>query len=220
MLKKIYKTGVAHPAVFSDVLMPIIAGSLKDTHREVLDPFAGVGKVHELRDLVDWEMHTVGIEIEPEWATIHPDTFIGDAHDLPFRDREFDAVVTSPCYGNRFADSHDAKDGSVRRSYTHDIGRKLHANNSGHMQWGDKYREFHEQAWAEIVRVLDDRLVLNISDHIRNGERQYVSMWHTNVLANLGLTLKQQTPVQTRRMKAGANSQQRVDHELVMVFDR
>jgi len=197
MLKKIYKTGVAHPAVFSDVLMPIIAGSLKDTHREVLDPFAGVGKVHELRDLVDWEMHTVGIEIEPEWATIHPDTFIGDAHD-----------------------SHDAKDGSVRRSYTHDIGRKLHANNSGHMQWGDKYREFHEQAWAEIVRVLDDRLVLNISDHIRNGERQYVSMWHTNVLANLGLTLRQQTPVQTRRMKAGANSQQRVDHELVMVFDR
>lgn len=222
MLKKIYSTGVAHPAPFSDVILPVLANSLEPRHSKILDPFAGVGRIHELQDMVDWDLHTVGVEIEPEWATIHPYTIVADALSLPFRDYEFDAIVVSPSYGNRFADSHIAKDGSVRRSYTHDIGRQLHDNNSGHMQWGDQYRDFHRAAWQESIRVLSNegRFVLNISDHIRGGEHQYVSMWHINVLLELGLNMVQQTPVQTRRMKAGANRNHRVDHELVVVFDK
>jgi tRNA G10 N-methylase Trm11 len=222
MLKKIYHTGVAHPAPYSDVILPVLIDALDRRHRKVLDPFAGTGRIHELRDAVDWDLHTVGVEIEPEWAAIQPDTIVGNALDLPFKDHEFDAICTSPCYGNRFADSHVAKDDSVRRSYTHDIGRQLHKNNSGHMQWGDQYRDFHTAAWQESIRVLSHggRFVLNISDHIRGGEHMYVSMWHINLLLESGLDMVKQTPVQTRRMRAGANSKFRVDHELVVVFDK
>lgn len=46
-------------------------------------------------------------------------TVIGDATRLPFDNRMFDAVITSPTYGNRMADHHDAQDGSKRITYRH-----------------------------------------------------------------------------------------------------
>ena len=48
------------------------------------------------------------------------------------------------------------------------------------MQWGDAYRSFHVKAWREAWRVLrpGGRFVLNIKDHIRNGERMPVTDWH------------------------------------------
>ncbi len=136
-------------------------------------------------------METIGVEIEPEWASLNKRTVVGNALALSFGDGDFDAVVTSPTYGNRLADSHNAKDGSLRRSYTHDLGRKLSGDNSGSMHWGDEYREFHHRAWTEAARVLrpGGRLVLNISDHIRKGRRQYVSSWHVETLISLGLAL-------------------------------
>jgi tRNA G10 N-methylase Trm11 len=83
---------------------------------------------------------------------------------LPFADASIDAIVTSPTYGNRLADHHRASDPLLRRSYTHDLGRPLHSENSGAMQWGDAYRAFHRRAWAEAVRVLKPggRFVLNV----------------------------------------------------------
>lgn len=74
---------------------------------EVCDPMAGVGGVHALAcDTVT----TTGIELEPEWAEAHPDTAVGDALALPFGQWTFDAIVVSPSYGNRMADSHDAQE--------------------------------------------------------------------------------------------------------------
>jgi SAM-dependent methyltransferase len=198
--KRLYATGVAHPAPFSDRIMPVLASMLDERHEQVLDPFAGIGRIHELPDLVDWEMDTVGVEIEPEWADLHERTIVGNALALDFQDGVFDAVVTSPTYGNRLADSHNARDGSLRRSYTHDLGRKLSPENSGSMHWGDEYRQFHQTAWSEARRVLrvGGRLVLNISDHIRRGEQQYVS---------------------SPRHREGANAHLRVPAELVLAFD-
>lgn len=112
--KKLYD-GVAHPAIFSDAILPVLARMLGPEHRRVLDPFAGVGRIHELRGLVDWELVTIGVEIEPEWATVHTDTQVGNALALPFASGVFDAVITSPTYGNRLAD-HRARDGSYRHS--------------------------------------------------------------------------------------------------------
>lgn len=220
--KKIYPTGVAHPAVFSDPILPVLSGMLESEHKTVLDPFAGIGRVHELNDLVEWDLSTVGVELEPEWADLHPDTLVGDALSLPFADESFDAVVTSPTYGNRLADSHDAQDGSVRRSYTHDLGRQLSEDNSGAIQWGSRYRDFHIAAWLEAKRVLrpDGRLVLNISDHIRQKRRQYVSSWHAEALMFIGFALVDAARVETRRLRSGAHSSVRVRSEMVLTFDK
>lgn len=93
--------------------MPVLQAAVPpERYPFVLDPFAGVGKIHTL------ENHTSGIELEPEWAAQAPInkgiTIVGDALE---RMREwatfyvgFDAVVTSPTYGNRMADHHDAKE--------------------------------------------------------------------------------------------------------------
>lgn len=220
-VKKLYETGVAHPAVFSSAILPALAGLLGPEHKRVLDPFAGVGRVHELPGMVEWEMRTWGVELEPEWARLHPGTQVGNALDLPFDEGWFDAVVTSPTYGNRLADHHNARDGSLRRSYTHDLGRKLSEDNSGVLHWGPQYREFHERAWRETARVLraGGRLLLNISDHIRRGRRQYVASWHTQTLLEMGFALVDAARVVTPRLRAGANGQSRVSAELVLAFD-
>jgi SAM-dependent methyltransferase len=208
-------TGVRHPAPYSSGLLPVFVELLEGFDR-VLDPFAGTGRVHEL-DGHD----TVGVELEPEWAALHPRTIVGNALALPFDDQSFDAVVTSPTYGNRFADHHEARDGSERRSYTHDLGRTLHADNSGAMQWGAQYRDVHERAWLEVVRVLrpGGRFVLNISDHYRGGRRQPVSAWHVDTVLRLGLRLVDIVPVPTARMRHGDNAE-RVVVEYVFAFGR
>lgn len=219
--KKLYATGVAHPAPFSSPILPVLGELLEPEHVRILDPFAGVGRIHELPEHVDWEIETVGIEIEPEWADLHDRTLLGNALDLPFGADEFDAVVTSPTYGNRLADHHTARDESVRRSYTHDLGRKLSDDNSGKMHWGPKYRDFHQKAWTEARRVLrpGGRLVLNISDHIGNKRRQHVLSWHTECLLGLGFVLVDSSRVKTRRFRAGSNASARVASELVLAFD-
>lgn len=211
-------SGLSHPARYSDDLLPHFAELLAGCVH-VLDPFAGTGKIHELQ--ADG-FKTVGIEIEPEWANLHPDTTVGSALALPFADDSFDAICTSPTYGNRLADSHNASDPHLRRSYTHDLGRTLHEENSGAMQWGLDYQAFHEKAWAEAVRVLraGGVFVLNIKDHIRNGAWQDVAGWHMATLCDLGLTVFAVRPVVTGHLRQGANATVRVPAELVIAFDK
>lgn len=204
-----------HPAKFSDEILPIIDRLLGDAEM-VLDPFAGVGRIHELN------RETVGIEIEPEWALQHPRTFIGNALKLPFPDETFDAIATSPCYGNRMADHHDAKDGSRRITYRHLLGRPLHPDNSGKLQWGDAYRAFHLKAWAEAVRVLkrNGRFVLNISNHIRANKEQLVTEWHSGVLGGMGLSVEEIVTVKTPRLRFGQNHEARPTREFVILFKK
>lgn len=73
----------------------------------VLDPFAGIGRIHDLPARM---ADTIGVELEPEWAACRSRTIVGDATALPFGDASFDAVITSPCYGNRVSDHHEARD--------------------------------------------------------------------------------------------------------------
>jgi len=212
--------GVHHPAPYSKVLLPVIAAKLTAGWR-VLDPFAGTGRIHDLRDLI--AIQTVGIEIEREWAALHPDTVLGSALALPFPDGVFDAIVTSPCYGNRMADNYNAKDPESRRSYRSDLGHALHRDSSAGLQWGDAYRGFHRRAWDEAIRVLrpEGRFVLNIKDHIRNGTLQRVSAWHVETLSQtLDLDPDLSQTVRTRSMRAGQNRAARVPHESVFVFTK
>lgn len=215
------QTSPQHPAPFSEPILDTIVSILRHypQHRRVLDPFAGTGRVHRLHD--ELGLDTVGIELEPEWADMHPRTMQGDARWLPFPAGSFDAIVTSPVYGNRMSDHHDAKDASRRYTYRHRLGRPLTDGNAGMLQWGRRYRDFHREVWVEALRMLrpGGLFVLNISDHVRKGERQRVALWHCATLETLGAIQRDSRWVVTRRQRHGANGELRVDAEQVAVFE-
>lgn len=133
------------------------------------------------------------------------------------------------CYGNRMADSHDARDASERRTYKHKLGRDPNRESSATLQWGTEYRDFHRRAWREAIRMMrpprDRKLgsdgawfYLNISDHVRGRERQFVADWHVAVLLNAGLSLVRAVEIATPRMGFGENRDERVEAEQVYVF--
>lgn len=271
-----------HPAKFTDSILATLAQVVDEyPHRQrgavrVLDPFAGVGRVHELERMCDRDVDTLGVELMPKWAATHVRTMRGDATMLP-RDwtGRFDLVVTSPCYGNRFADHHEATDTcktckgtgytkpigddgmiqvdpthrvpkryahearcakcdgtgiSSRRSYRHDYeasGGDFLADapieqNAGAMHWGDDYRALHERAWSEVRRVLRPRgrFVLNIKDHIKDGERVHVARWHKRTAVALGFVEVETWQIDVNGLGHGAHRDARVDHEYVYVLEK
>lgn len=199
-----------HPAKFSDPILDAVAALVGDV-RPLLDPFAGVGRIHELGGA------TIGVELEAPWAGQHPRTIRGNALALPFAPRTIPAAATSPVYGNRFSDHHNARDPSTRRSYTHDLRTMtgdrtytLHPDNAGTLPFGPKYWRLHERAWAELARVLEPGapFVLNVSDfYRRKTERVPVCAWHRGALAALGFTLEHTERVATARLRMGENTQ-------------
>lgn len=214
---------VKHPAKFSKVILDNIDALVikYNISGKILDPFAGVGK---LADIIPHENLWLN-EIEPEWLYQAPDDcnlVNGDALNMLFSNEFFDAIITSPSYGNRMADKHEAKDDSRRMTYKHTLGRELSPNNSGGLQWGKKYRQFHIDAWNESFRVLkhDGYFILNISNHIRKGKIIPVTGFHFQTLLDLGLRLVEKVDVSTPRMRMGENNSLRVDHESILVFKK
>lgn len=213
-----------HPAKYTDKFIPIFAEKLKG-RKNVLDPFAGTCKISEIKNF-GYDGKIFCNELEPEWAEIglgKVDSInVGDAECLPYRDGFFDAVCTSPTYGNRMADHHEAKDGSRRNTYRHAMGRPLNGENTGKMQWGKQYREKHEKIWSEIYRVLDQGglLIVNIKNHIRKGEEVDVSGWHKEALLKIGFILVEELNVEVSGLGFGANATKRVPYEKIYIFSR
>lgn len=204
-----------HPARFSAAVLVAIKNWLPEAGI-VLDPFAGVGTVHTL------DRNSIGIEIEPEWARQHPRNVIGNALRLPLRNGSVDCVVTSPVFGNWCSDHHEARDGSKRITYRHCLGRPLSRGSSAGMQWGKKYRHFHLYAWREVKRILrrGGLFILNVSDHIRRGERQHVTTCHKWMIRSFGFVAVGEERVPTPRMRFGRNGEKRVGYESVIIFKR
>lgn len=207
---------IKHPAKYNDSFLPIFADMLKGRKR-VLDPFAGTGKIFSL---LEWlpEIKIEAIEIEKEWCSLDNRITLGNALSLPYPDNYFDAVVTSPTFGNRMADT--LLDDYKRITYTAALGRKLHKDNSGSLQWGIKYRDFHRKAWKEVKRVLQNNgsFILNIKNHIRKGVEQKVTEWHIGTLCNMGFLVQCQIGVPVPSMKFGENSDKRVNYESIIEF--
>lgn len=204
----------AHPAKYTDALLLTMAQMLKG-RRRILDPFGGTGKVFLLEAwLPDAQIEAV--EIEPEWAAINPRTTHGNALALPWGDRYFDAVCTSPTYGNHMADQSIM----ATAKYRANLGRKLHPDNSGACSWGPQYRSLHIKAWTEARRVLQPggAFVLNIKDHIRGGVVQPVTQWHVDTLQALGFVEREHKRINTPSMRYGRNGDKRVEYESVILF--
>lgn len=207
----------AHPAKYSREILPLLRFAIRGSRR-VLDPFAGCGTIHAIH------ANAVGIEIEPEWAEQHERTICADALDIPRLGLgTFDAICTSPVYGNRMSDHHNARDDSKRNTYTHVLGRELHRNNAGRMHFGRDgfYEVLHKAVWRNCVDVLEPggKFVLNTKDFIRRGRRMRVTDWHVGVLTvDLGLELVETYEVECPGLGFGANADIRVEFEDVSIL--
>jgi SAM-dependent methyltransferase len=204
-----------HPAKFSDNILRAIQ-PLIPARGVVLDIFGGTGRLGEI-------CSPIINELEFDWCRVaaqNAPTVCGNALYLPFANNSVDAIITSPAYGNRMADHHEAKDGSKRNTYRHALGKPLQTDNSGAMQWGSQYRQFHYEAWVEAYRVLRENgvLILNISNHIRKGVEIHVSEFHTSILKEIGFDASQFKTITTRRNGFGQNGKSRVDCEMIIVF--
>lgn len=233
-----------HPAKFSDQVLAAMSIMLDTWCRDlpavedcwpiVLDPFAGVGRVVELaRPEANWRW--VLNEIEPEWAAdcahaieaarvdgivVCRDWLAAAGHPAWFG--ACGLVVTSPTYGNRMADRHEpsAEDRSTRITYRHKLGRRLSQGNSGGMQWGDAYRLFHIAAWERAWEALlpGGFFLVNVKNHVRDGEVQPVVDWHKTTLEAVGFDLVEERWVAAPGMRFGANRDVRVDYESVILW--
>ncbi len=215
---------IKHPAKYTDIFIPIFAKYLKGC-KTVLDPFAGTGKLALIK-YHGFKGRVICSEIEPEWANCGcydvDEWYIGDSSKMPWKDGSFDAICTSPTYGNRMADHFNARDGSKRNTYKDALGRHLSVNNSGRMQWGEKYRKLHIKVYIECQRVLKDKgiLIINTSDHIRGGKVIEVGAWHRDTLKDLGFNLSETIKIPTPRNRFGENYELRVDYEHIFIFEK
>lgn len=223
------KTEPSHPAKFSPTILAAAAEriTLEAEQKQVvvgelllLDPFAGTGLCHTM------PCSTRGVEIEPDWARADPRTRVGDATNMAFfADDCFDVIFTSPVYGNRMSDHHNARDASKRHSYTHDIGHPLADGNAGAMYFANDqpphapYRQLHRAAWAEVARVHKPGglFMLNVSNFVHDDVEHLVAQWHVARLVELGYRVESAREIGTPRMKFGAN-RERADHEYLVML--
>jgi tRNA G10 N-methylase Trm11 len=208
----------SHPAKYTDALLVTMAKMLQGRKR-ICDPFCGTGKIFLLEHWLG-NVEIQGTEIEREFAARHPKTTLGNALYLPWGEGYFDAICTSPTYGNRMADTLLDDDKYKRMTYTAKLNRPLHPDNSGKLQWGKEYRELHRKAWIEARRVLQPggSFVLNIKDHIRDGKRMRVTLWHIFCLKSLGFRLVRHEHIGTPSMKWGQNADARLPYESMILF--
>jgi tRNA G10 N-methylase Trm11 len=214
---------VRHPAKYTDKFIPIFADLLKGK-KKIIDPMAGTGKIGKIKEC-GFQGIVYANDLEFEWIVQAKDNncdvfSMYDAAKMRYNDKEFDGICTSPTYGNRMADSHIAKDNSKRNTYTHTLGRMLHDENTGKMQWGEKYKNKHIEIYKEFHRVLSDDgiVIINIKDHIRKGKIINVSDFHKSTLESIGFVLIDSIEVPVNSLGFGANGSVRLPYENIYVF--
>lgn len=233
MARKTAKGNYEHPAKFSAPILTRIVRTLEHIVEDsptrpllVVDPFGGVGGIHRI---VVAGISTLAIEIEWEWAEESAKLGPTICTDFFQWAREADSGVvdvfcTSPTYGNRMADHHvpSPEDKSRRNTYTHVLERPLADQNSGKLQWGDDYQDFHRRALKAMFRILKPGgyLILNVSDHIRKKQKMPVVAWYKTTARQIGFELVSDELIPTKRNREGQNYEARVDGEHLLVFKK
>lgn len=222
----------------------------------ILDPYAGVGGIHELRERL--EVETIGVEIEPEFAACSPWTVQGDSRQLAQvldgdTRANVAAVVTSPDYGNRLADQYLGSDNekcrkcsgtgkvetmpppdsiripceqcagsgkarSRRMGYAIALGRKCDPRSGARYHFGKKYRDLHLGILGALTTSLPDGtlLIYNVSSSISDkGYRPVMEWWVTEIARRADFEAL--VPIETARLKFGANHDARVPAEHLIV---
>lgn len=109
-----------------------------------------------------------------------------------------------------------------RYGYGPSLGRSPSEGSSALLNWGPKYKRFHMQ-WlmvlADVLEPGDARLILNMGDHHRKWERQYVCEWWIGAARSAGFGLAEAHTVDTPKLGDGQNGQDRATGEMVLVFD-
>lgn len=189
-----------------------------------------------------------GTEIERCFISA-PGIAVGDSRDAatypPTRFAEISErtgwiVFTSPVYANGVADNFRPRDSSERKTYraakialTGNQEAELHLGNMGAYGYrGTKRPEDGgtSRRRGEFWQIANDcvkhwetasLVLLNVSDfmHSDGTIEPHVDDW-SDLLAEHGWTSQTHHPVGTKRMRHGANREQRVDHEVVIVAER
>lgn len=216
-----------HPAKYSDSLLPVLA---RYSYGVVLDIMGGVGKAGLLKGYNPEITKVIINELEPEWGMQSVDygvdeILIGDARDLRL---SVDCIVTSPPYGNRMADNFKAgsKGGksptSMRKMYAGDLGRTPSAGSVCCLHFDKGYQEEIMSIYDSIISNCSfKRFVINVSNFVRQFKIVKVVDFFENYFNLKGFRLMAKIPVKTKRQKGvGANTELRVSHEIIMVFEK
>lgn len=228
-----------HPARFSTEIIGVVRELLNARYQskpeEVLfDPFAGTGEA--LRALAnDLFMDYGGVEIEPAFI-VAPNIKQGDATDLSSYPTVPYIIFTSPAYPNGMADHFEAKDDSKRHTYRkanallEGADRELHPNNQARYGYRGTKRHGKSTKRDEYWRIAREAvmcwgsaemILLNVSDfkHSRGEIEPLVQDWRT-LLSSFGWSAQTEIPVGTKRQRQGANGNERMDVEVVVVAER
>lgn len=174
-----------HPAKMNVELARRLVEEYTSPGQRILDPMAGCGTV----PVVASEMNRqgVGVELEAQYITQH--TCRGDTFALPFRNEQFDAIITSPPYGEaigRAGDRDIQKTIAAKHRYEQQrFGKTMtnhavygsHPKNVGSMPLQSKKRPSFIDSMGTILkewyRVLAPRgtLIIVIKDQRKGRKR-------------------------------------------------
>lgn len=232
---------MTHPARFSPEVIDAVAEFL--IHRwppDLLampilhDPFAGSGE--RLAELAQrCAASYSGTEIE-QCLIVASGITCGDAtNTFTYPTRPY-VIFTSPAYPNGMADHFHARDDSVRKTYRKAVAeiegqdRELHENNQG--RWGYRGTRRHGTSkrriryWEIASKAVAcwgsaELVLLNVSDYKHsNGQVEPVVQDWRDLLKSYGWARQTLIPVGTKRMRNGANRDERVDVEMIVVAER
>jgi tRNA G10 N-methylase Trm11 len=212
-----------HPAKYSNHFIPVLANlASKYNLHNIIDVFGGTGKIGLLKSLLP-NLYITNNDIEPEWSQMGFENGCDEcltfdvANMSTIEDNKYDAIITSPTYGNGLA----AKTMTgLRYNYSIFLGKVVNENNTGGMCFGKSYKQKHLDCITEMKRILKPSgiLILNMKNFIRLGQEVPVVQWWFDSLVAGGFEMLEDIQIPVSSLRHGQNGNIRTKIEHVMVF--